>query len=447
MLRPSAKATQGDEMTSTLQPPQSFADEPMPERSDAVDVAAATRADDTSADRSARRWHPVVLLVVACTVAAAAIHFAMAPSHMQESTVEGWGFVVTAWLQICVAAWLVIRPSRPAALSAAALSVATISAWAIARTVGLPFVGEGHHNTVDVVDGVTVALEGVALLGALTLLGVLRSPSASRPIGSAAKALAVPAFAAPLIAASIALLSPSATGHGSHSTAFGPGYDLLANGHQHDIADRPYTPEERAEITRVTNATAPLMQKYPTMADAEAAGYRKAGPYAPAVGQHMNPPVLGEGLDTDGELTPEEMAGAMLIYDGYAPDAKLAGFMVLSMAATTPEGFAGTYDHWHSHSDVCLVYKDDGTIDSPFGADTGNVPKALCDAEGGTLMPTTPYMVHVWNVPGYLSPEGMFSELNPALTCDGGHYYMVPMEKLAALESACDDAKFQAESA
>ena len=193
MLRLSARATQGDEMTSTLQPPQSFADEPMPERSDAVDTAAAARADDTSADRSARRWHPVVLLVVACTAAAAAIHFAMAPSHMQESTVEGWGFVVTAWLQICVAAWLVIRPSRPAALSAAALSVATISAWAIARTVGLPFVGEGHHNTVDVVDGVTVALEGVALLGALTLLGVLRSPSASRPIGSAAKALAVPA--------------------------------------------------------------------------------------------------------------------------------------------------------------------------------------------------------------------------------------------------------------
>ena len=46
--------------------------------------------------------------LAATLVGAAAIHLAMAPSHLGESAVEGTGFVVSAWLGLGLAA-LVIK--------------------------------------------------------------------------------------------------------------------------------------------------------------------------------------------------------------------------------------------------------------------------------------------------------------------------------------------------
>ena len=415
--------------------------EAVPSGADSGGVGPAGFPVGEVAARAALRQHPLTLLVVAATAAAGAIHFAMAPSHMATSALEGWGFAITGWVQVAVAVWLLIRPSRSSTLAVTGAAVATIVLWAIARTVGLPFVPAGHHNSVDLVDGTAVALESVALLGSLSLLGVLRNaqrtPRSSN--GSAARFLAVPAVALPVIGATIALLSPSASHHSG--VDYGPGYSLLANGHQHDIKDRPMTSDERAEIDKLVTATAPIIQKYPTLKDAEAAGYRKAGPFGPGVGQHMNPPNPAAGLNMDGVMDAEDMAKGMLIYDGYQPDSKLSGFMFLSMSETAPEGFPGTFDHWHSHSDVCLVYAEDGSIDSPFGADTGNVPESLCTEQGGELLAETPYMVHMWSMPGYASSEGLFSELNPNLPCEGGHFYMLPMEELADHPTACDPSK------
>jgi hypothetical protein len=434
---PTSPAGAGDDGTEVV--------EPVSSESNPIGSAASTTGpapDASSASRRAQlRTHPLTLLVAATVAAAGAIHFAMAPSHMATSSLEGWGFAVAGWLQIGAAVWLLVRPSKAAALSTAAVSGVAIGLWAVARTVGLPFVPAGHHNSVDLVDGTAVALEAVATLGALSLLGVLRGTSrrAGSPRQPITGALGAAAVAVPIVAATVALLSPSASHHSE--VDYGPGYSLLANGHQHDIVDRPYTAAERSEIDALVVATAPLIEKYPTLKDAEAAGYRKAGPFGPGVGQHMNPPNPAAGLNTDGKMDASDMANGMLIYDGYSPDSKLSGFMFLSMSETTPEGFPGTFDHWHSHSDVCLVYGEDGSIDSPFGADTGNVPESLCKKVGGELLAETPYMVHMWSMPGYASSEGLFSELNPNLPCEGGHFYMLPMEKLADLDSACDDSK------
>jgi hypothetical protein len=128
----------------------------------------------------------------------------------------------------------------------------------------------------------------------------------------------------------------------------------------------------------------------------------------------------------------------MLVFDGVGPDAPLAGFMYLSYGTEgEPAGFAGPNDHWHYHESVCIVVRADGTIDTPFGADLPGVTEEMCADEGGAFMPVTVYMVHVWNVPGYESPDGMFTELNPRITCPDGSYYRIPLEDLGTKDSVC----------
>src|SRR5947209_18822639 len=99
-------------------------------------------------------------LVAALLVGAGAVHFAMAPSHFGESTAEGVGFLVAAWLQILLAVAVVFRPARRVAIAVVAVSAACIAAWVVSRTAGLPFGAHaGHAESVTIVDGVTVPLE------------------------------------------------------------------------------------------------------------------------------------------------------------------------------------------------------------------------------------------------------------------------------------------------
>ena len=128
----------------------------------------------------------------------------------------------------------------------------------------------------------------------------------------------------------------------------------------------------------------------------------------------------------------------MLVFDGTDPDSPLAGFMFLSMksrASGVVDGFIGPNDHWHYHTNVCIVHRN-GVIESPFGADA-DVTIQQCREVRGQFMPVTTNMVHVWTVPGYESPNGVFSEINPKITCPDGTYYRVPTGKTGFRLSSC----------
>jgi hypothetical protein len=182
-------------------------------------------------------------------------------------------------------------------------------------------------------------------------------------------------------------------------------------------------------------STAELVARYPTIADAEAAGWRRAGPFSPGLGTHYQGPY---SLNADGDMDPEDLAAPMLVYDGLEPDAPLAGFMYSAYGTEgEPEGFAGPNDHWHYHESVCIVMGEDGAIDTPFGADLEGVTEQMCTEVGGSFIDVTGYMVHVWNVPGYESPDGMFTELNPRITCPDGSYETIPTEELGDRDSTC----------
>lgn len=418
-------------------------------------------------DRRAAAATPGHWVLGALLLGAGAIHVAMAPSHLGESAVEGAGFVAAAWAQLGLAALVVLRPSRRIVAASAAVGTALIAAWLVSRTAGLPF-GEhdGHAASVALVDGVCVALEVMAVLLALALLaGRAASLVRTAAVG------AVGATAA-LVLATVAVASPSArehasASHGEHgaghddghgqgqgqgdeAAAAGHGHDgaeeaddlgfsELSNGHQHEhTTDEPLTSEERRLLAQQLAATATLVDQYPTLGDAAAAGWRQAGPFAPGLGTHYGSPDFR--TNPDGDMDPEDLQVPMLVFDGLEPDAPLAGFMYMAYGTEgEPTGFAGPNDHWHYHERVCLVFEADGSLSTPFGADMDDVTEEMCDGVGGRFVEATGYMLHVWNVPGYESPDGMFTELNRNITCPDGTYHRIPNDQVGDRDTVCSN--------
>jgi hypothetical protein len=397
-------------------------------------------------------------LLAALLLGAGTIHVAMAPSHLGESALEGAGFLAAAWVQLALGVAVLLRaPSRRLLLAVAGTSVALIAVWLVSRTAGLPFGAHaGHAESISVVDGVCVALEAVAaLVTAAKLAGLASGLLRSRAI-AVVGALGALAFTTGAVA-SPAARDHAAHSHGTHGThgteaaaaghshggagAGGAdlGFSALSNGHQHAHSDEPLTPAETAQLSRQLAATAELVERYPTIADAEAAGWHRAGPFSPGLGTHYMGP--NYALNADGNMDPEDLRAPMLVFDGLGPDAPLAGFMYLAYGRDTPpEGFAGPNDVWHYHEHVCIKMGSDGTIDTPFGADLEGVTAEMCTDVGGVWMATTGYMVHVWNVPGYESPDGMFTELNRRITCPDGTYRRIPIEELGTKDTVCRSA-------
>jgi hypothetical protein len=222
------------------------------------------------------------------------------------------------------------------------------------------------------------------------------------------------------------------------------GFSKLDNGHQAatNVFQQPLDPATRQLLQHQLEIARDVAMRYPTVRDAEAAGWRRAGPFAPGLGAHYFKwggtggsgftPIVGTMSDaTVG-------APASLIYDGTRPDSRIAGLMYLGAGMRIPAGFAGTNDIWHYHTNVCTVFLPGGGIDTPFGADT-TVTKSMCDGAHGLLEARTPYMLHVWVVPGYDSPQGVFSHLNEAIMCRDGSYNVIPLARIGTRSSVCVD--------
>jgi hypothetical protein len=390
--------------------------------------------------------------------AAGLIHLVMVPSHMQLSTGEGVMFAVAGWLQIGLAVLLATRPSRTLLGATIAINLAFIGVWAFSRIWGLPFGSHAWHaESASFADLTAVGFEAALVVAAVVLLcrpSIANSWSESQFVFASVIPVAVVALTTG------ALMAPSTADHagGSHGSHAGTGDELVAgdghahdhsamaeddkgfsalsNGHQHDSSQVELDEATQAQLDREIAGTQVLVERYPTLADAKAAGYREAGPFTPGLGLHLMPPVRNLGLGGDGRIdTPAEIEAPFLIYDGIEPDSPIAGFMYFSYVQGEPEGFAGPNDHWHFHTNVCVVFGADG-IEAPLGADR-EVSQAQCDRFGGTLIQNTGYMVHVWSVPGYENPDGMFAELTPSIACPDGTYFTIPEDEWGLARTTC----------
>jgi hypothetical protein len=397
----------------------------------------------------------VRVLLATFSFAAGAIHLVMAPSHAGESTVEGAGFMIAGWLQIALAALLLTQASRLWLWATIAVNFGLIAIWAVSRTYGLPFGAHAWHaESISAVDLTAVGLEAALLV---LCMGLLTRPSFANSLDGSALLTGIIVPVAVVALTSGVLLSPSARDHasGAHGDHGGDthrasghhevteddlGLSALENGHQHGSGEVELDPRTQALLDEELDATRALIDKYPNIAAAEAAGYRRAGPFAPGLGTHYSSFSL-TNQDTlngkYGKMTP------LLIFDGLGPKAPLAGFMYMASGGTVdspPEGFVGPNDHWHYHTNTCVVFRN-GVIEAPLGADSSDVTPEMCARYGGQLIENTGYMVHVWTVPGYESERGVFSNINPALKCPDGTYYSMPLEEIGWAKSTCLSAK------
>lgn len=437
----------------------------------------------------------------ACAAAAAVLHLAAAPARADEASWLGAAFVAAAAVQCwCAWQARRSAPGR-AWQPVVVVEAVVVGAWLASWTAGIPGGAHDGAEPVHLAAAVTCALEALVLLTAVVaslapeavararaadarataratavlvaaatvaaLLGdaSLRSGEAERGADAGAAnvvvtttvarprtagledmpgaTLLLPGETAPATTAAATAVSPTtstATASPTTTTAAAGsadrGFAALGAGRRtfDEVAVDAAT---RASLAAQLAGTAALVTAYPTVAAAEAAGYRRAGPFSPGVGTPYAPPRAAGNLD--GRIDTADVADAVLLFDGTAPASRLAGFEYLATRARTdtePEGFAGPNDHWSYATDVCRVVDDRGVARTPLGIDR-SVTRSVCDALGGTLVPFAWWYVRVWTVPAYGVAEGIFRDLNPAITCADGTYHVRPVEQLGTGDSLC----------
>jgi hypothetical protein len=183
---------------------------------------------------------------------------------------------------------------------------------------------------------------------------------------------------------------------------------VLAGVLTHTLLPDPWTPmtdragcDALADQLRTARRAA---QRYPTVADAEAAGYTLGDSYNAGLGVHYQNWSLVGPFDPDRPLE--------LLYDGTEPGSRMVGlaYVVLQEGDDPPAGFAGDNDRWHRHRTFCLDLDRQA-----YNFATDILDADECAALGGTLTPNESWMLHTWVVPGCESDWGVFSGANPRL--------------------------------
>ena len=402
----------------------------------------------TTTEGTAGRWLHWLLAVLAA--AAGVIHLASAGEHFDVTWAHGAFFAAVGWAQLALAAALALRPARPVLAAGAGLSLLVAAVWLVSRVAGVPFgPGAGDPEPVGLADALATGFE-VAL--AVLALAVLSRPAvAARPVSSGLgrPALAIGGLAI-VVASTVSLTPGFATehahgaddgqgdGHGAHDMAgmtpaehaamegeggaaghAGPAIQAdgtspceqagVANegnsgGHGHR-GPTPYEvldPETRSDFSAQVEVANAVVAAYPTVADAEAAGYRQVSPYVPCIAAHY----IRSELLRDGGFDAEQPE--VILYDGTDPDSQVVGLSYLVMAEEEPGGFAGPNDVWHVHERICMG--EGGVLGIETATEEG------CAARGGRMIDVgNVWMTHMWNVAGWESRWGLFSSEHPDL--------------------------------
>jgi hypothetical protein len=391
----------------------------------------------TTAEGTTGRW--LCWMLALLSAAAGVIHLASAGEHFDVTWAHGAFFAVVGWLQVVVAAALVLRPGRRVVALGAALSAGVIATWAVSRTVGVPFgPGAGEPEPVELADAVATACELVFLVVGLAVVarpGLTEKPLAPR--------LAWPTVAlggVALAALSTVSLTPGFAGGHAHGggdddgghghaamsaeqhEAMGHGAQVIAadgtspceeagianegnsggHGHRGPTSYEPLDRATRSELAVQVAAADAVVARYPTVADAEAAGYRRVSPYVPCIAAHYirTDELMANGFDPE---VPE-----VILYAGTDPDSEVVGLSYLVRAEEEPEGFAGPNDPWHVHERICIG--EGGVIGIETATEEG------CRARGGRMIDVgNIWMTHMWNVPAWESRWGLFSSEHPDL--------------------------------
>jgi len=167
--------------------------------------------------------------------------------------------------------------------------------------------------------------------------------------------------------------------------------------------------------------------QWPTLGDAEDAGYTMAVEYIEGMGTHhvmlnnfsmTSPDFNAEDPDFPGTRIDdvfEHEKPEFLMYGGEDRDSQLVGFawLVHAPVDSPPEGFTGENDWWHRHESLCFRPSD-------FFMRGADLNDETCENRDGVNVNLEEYwMVHAWIVRPWLTYDDVFTNHHPCLHEDG----------------------------
>ena len=333
------------------------------------------------------------------TVAVGAMHLAVAPGRSADWRTEGLALASVGVIMLAAGAAVALRDTRPPLIIGSILHAVVVIALVVSRTAGYPFgpwtsttPGMGPYEVVVLLAAAIALAVGLgALVSDVEHLGApgLRFENLA-PL--AVVLVALPGVVTSQWADDAAHVQGSAHVHTSPTGVPAP---------------TPLTADERAELGRELTLAAAAIEAYPTLADAESAGWVRVGGYVPGVGQMLIDPSVDSRTRA---FAPDEPSG--LLYESSASDARLVGLQYDAWTpdGSTPDGFTGQASMWHLHDGTCV------SDDAPWALprDTA-VTGDDCSTVNATYVDTSSWMLRVWLVRGWENPAGVFAHDNPSL--------------------------------
>jgi hypothetical protein len=160
---------------------------------------------------------------------------------------------------------------------------------------------------------------------------------------------------------------------------------------------RPERPGDRERADAIVAGAKRAMARYPDVAAAERAGFRKFLPGVPLPIEHYTSAAFARE-QWGGQLDPEHPTS--LIFERHGGDLALVGVMYTAGASFTPDRLDAlvplSVARWHRHVDYCFA--PPGTRgDRRFGLAGTLASQAECEAAHGRWVPQIfGWMVHVW---------------------------------------------------
>jgi len=209
----------------------------------------------------------------------------------------------------------------------------------------------------------------------------------------------------------------NSTGIGGHHVD--PAYEGMTKGE--------LVPELCETLTYELKDAIEWASQWPTLGDAEDAGFTMSVEYIEGMGTHHvilnNFSMTNSEFDADNPEFPgtriddvfDYQRPEFLMYGGEERDSILVGFawFVHAPSDSPPEGFTGDNDWWHRHESLC-IRPDDFLL---RGAD---LDQEICESREGVNVNLEEYwMVHAWIVRPWLTYDDVFTNHHPCLYEDG----------------------------
>ena len=346
-------------------------------------------------------------IVAALVGAVGALLLIVAPGRAADWFAEGLMLATVGVLLIAVGLAFVVSSHR-SILYFVVILMTLVAAWlVITRTAGYPF---GPWSSVTPQMGPYEVLVLVLSIISLTL-AIATLVVGTEHLGTpgirfdtlapfAIVLVALPGLAVSKWADNGAhILGSSHThSHTMSSTSNMPGMD-------HSMMSM-MTVDERVQFGQQLDIARKAALKFPTMADARAAGWIMVGEYVTGTGQMLMDP---NSNSRDQVFDPAVPQG--LLYASSIDTAPIVGLQYNAWTSdgSTPVGFIGQDMLWHMHTGTCEVNDSFAVVYDE------SVTGKACSKINGKLTNTVSWMVRAWIVPGWESSQGPLSHENSLL--------------------------------